>query len=387
MQKKITWKGVWGLLKDAFNGFSDDKVIKLSGALAYFTVFSIGPMLIVIIFFADIFYGREAVEGTIFGQIQGFVGSDAAAQIQGIIKSASLSGQGSITGIIGVITLLIGATTVFAEIQDTINTIWGLKPKPKKGWVKMLLNRLLSFSIVVSLGFLLLVSLVITGLVEALSNRLILVFPDIALIIVYIINLIITFFVTTLLFGIIFKVLPDAIIKWRDVMTGAMVTAVLFMIGKFAITFYIGTSNVTTAYGTAGSLVIILIWIYYSSIILYFGAEFTKAWAIKYGSDIRPSYYAVLVKKMEIESASDSVQQNHKEVEEHREQLQQKEHGKRNDRKQPYETAYSMRPYELEERDEKTVRKENDKSVGMLTVVGGLLLYFVNNSVRKANDS
>ncbi|HZG23390.1 MAG TPA: YihY/virulence factor BrkB family protein, partial [Chitinophagaceae bacterium] len=264
MMKKITWRGAWGLVKDAFNGFLDDKVVKLSGALAYFTVFSIGPMLIVIIFFADLFYGREAVEGTIFGQIKDLVGSSAAAQIQEILRNASLSGKGPVTGIIGVITLLIGATTVFAEIQDTINTIWRLKPKPKKGWLKMLLDRLLSFSIVVSIGFLLLVSLIITGLVEALSNRLLNIFPDVALLLIYIFNLLITFGVVTLLFAIIFKVLPDAKIKWRDVITGAMVTAVLFMIGKFGITFYISSSNVSTAYGTAGSFVILLVWIYYS---------------------------------------------------------------------------------------------------------------------------
>lgn len=316
MKKKLTWSGVWRLLKDAATGFSDDKVVKLSGALAYFTMFSIGPMLIVIIFFADIFYGRDAVEGTIFGQIKGFVGASAAAQIQEIIKSASLSGKGPVTGILGVITLLVGATTVFAEIQDTINTIWGLKPKPKKGWLKMLLNRLLSFSIVVSLGFLLLVSLVITGLVEALSNRLLHYFPDLALLLIYIFNLLLTFCVVTLLFAIIFKVLPDARIKWRDVITGAMVTAVLFMIGKFGITFYIGASNVSTAYGTAGSLVIILLWIYYSSLILYFGAEFTKAYAATYGGLIQPNQYAEWVKQIEVEDGKGSLknqEQNKKE--------------------------------------------------------------------------
>ena len=308
MRKKMTWKGVWHLLKTAFTGFMDDKVPKLSGALAYFTVFSIGPMLIVIIFFADLFYGREAVEGTVFSQINGFVGASAAAQIQDIISNASLSGKGPITGIVGAVTLLIGATTVFSEIQDTINTIWGLKAKPKKGWLKMLLNRLLSFSIVVSLGFLLLVSLVVTGLVEALSNRLVNVFPDIAVLVIYIINLLITFAVVTLLFAIIFKVLPDAEIKWRDVFTGAMVTAVLFMIGKFGITFYIGTSNVGTTYGTAGSLVIILLWVYYSSIILYFGAEFTKAYATKFGGRIHPNHYAVWIKQVEVEDGNGSLQ-------------------------------------------------------------------------------
>jgi len=310
MSKKLTWKGVWKLFKDTFTGFADDKVIKLSGALAYFTMFSIGPMLIVIIFFADIFYGRAAIEGTVFLQIKDLVGSSAAIQIQETIKSASLSGKGTVTGLIGVITLLIGATTVFAEIQDSINTIWGLKPKPKKGWLKMLLNRLLSFSIVVSLGFLLLVSLVVTGLVEALGKHLLYKFPDMAVFIIYFINLSITFVVVTILFAIIFKVLPDARIKWRDVMTGAMVTAVLFMIGKFAITFYIGSSNVSNAYGTAGSLVVILLWIYYSSLILYFGAEFTKAYATTYGGLIQPANYAVWVKQVEIEAGNGSLKQH-----------------------------------------------------------------------------
>jgi membrane protein len=319
MAKKITWKGVWGLLKAAFTGFVDDKVVKLSGALAYFTVFSLGPMLIVIIFFADIFYGREAIEGTVFSQIKGLVGSSAAAQIQETIKSAALSGKGAFTGTIGVITLLIGATTVFAEIQDSINTIWGLKPKPKKGWLKMLLDRLLSFSIVVSLGFLLLVSLIITGLVEALSNRLLQMFPEVALVIIYVLNLLVTFGVVTLLFAIVFKVLPDAKIKWRDVITGAMVTAILFMIGKFGITFYIGNSNVSTAYGTAGSLVIILLWIYYSSLILYFGAEFTKAYATTYGGLIQPNQYAVWVKQVEVEAGTGSLKKVEQEKKEENE--------------------------------------------------------------------
>ena len=310
MAKKLTWKGIWGLLKDTFRGCSDDKIVKLSGALAYFTVFSIGPMLIVIIFFADIFYGRAAIEGTVFSQIKNLVGSAAAAQIQETIKSASLSGKGTITGTFGLITLLIGATTVFSEIQDSINTIWGLKPKPKKGWLKMLFDRVLSFSIVVSLGFLLLVSLVITGLVEALSQHLVKVFPDITVVVIYILNLLITFVVVSLLFAIIFKVLPDAKIKWRDVITGAMVTAVLFMMGKFAITFYIGSSNVSSAYGTAGSLVIILLWIYYSSLILYFGAEFTKAYATTYGGLIQPNDYAVWIKQVEIETGTGSLKQN-----------------------------------------------------------------------------
>jgi membrane protein len=312
MKKKLTLKGVWKLVKEAFTGFDNDKVFKLSGALAYFTVFSIGPMLIIIIFFADIFYGREAIEGSVYGQIKGFVGSDAAAQIQEMIRSASLSGKSTITAIIGFITLLIGATGVFAEIQDSINTIWNLKPKPKKGWLKMLLNRLLSFSVVVSLGFILLVSLVLNGLIEGMMDRLQNRFPDLAVVVVYIVNLLLTFGITSLLFAIIFKVLPDALIKWKDVMIGAMATAALFMIGKFAITFYIGTSNVGSTYGAAGSLVVLLLWVYYSSVILYFGAEFTKVYAAAYGSRIFPNHYAVWVKNVEVEEENGSLQQQEK---------------------------------------------------------------------------
>ena len=300
MKKKFRFKDIWLLIRDAGNGFGDDKVIKLSGSLAYFTIFSIGPMLIVIMFFADLFWGREAIEGTIYGQINGFVGSEAAAQIQEIIKNVTLSGS-TFTVTVGFITLIIGATTVFAEIQDSINTIWNLKVKPEKGWLKMILNRLLSFSVVVGLAFLLLVSLIINGLLEALSDRLIIMFPEIAVIVIYIFNLLLTLVVITFLFAVIFKVLPDAKIKWRDVMVGSIVTALLFMIGKFGITFYIGNSNIGSTYGTAGALVVLLLWVYFSAIILYFGAEFTKVFAAQYGSRIHPSQYAVWIKNIEVE--------------------------------------------------------------------------------------
>lgn len=287
----------------------DDKVLKLSGSLAYLTVFSIGPLIIVIIFVADLVWGRAAIEGTIYNQLRGLLGPDASVQIQDIIKNAAVSNKGTVAAIIGIITLVFSSTAVFAEIQDSINTIWNLKPKPKKGWLKMLMNRLLSFSIVVSLGFLLLVSLIINGLIEAMSQRLVQIFPDIAVAVVYVINLVITFAVISFLFAIIFKVLPDAKIRWKDVLTGAMVTAVLFMLGKFGITFYIGSSNVSSTYGAAGSLVILLLWVYYSSVILYFGAEFTKAYAANYGGRIYPNHYAVWIKQVEVEQEHGSLQQ------------------------------------------------------------------------------
>ncbi len=308
----ITFKGLWEVLKNSFKGFSDDKVTKLSASLAYYTVFSLGPLLIMIIFLCSIFFGREAVEGTIYGQIQGFVGHDAALQLQQIIKNAAISNEGNVAAVIGIIALLIGATTIFADKMNSLKVIWGLKVKPKAGWFKLVKTRLLSFGVICSLGFLLLVSLGVTSLVEALTNRLKNYFPEVTVVLFYILNLVITFAVITTLFGVIFKVLPDAKIKWKDVLAGAIATALLFMLGKFAISFYISKSDVGSTYGTAGSLVVLLVWIYYSSIILYFGAEFTKAYAIKYGGEIHPNQYAVISQTIEVERGKQSIQQAEK---------------------------------------------------------------------------
>jgi membrane protein len=312
----ITLKGFWQILKKAGAGFVKDKVVKLSASLAYYTTFSLGPMIIVIIFLANIFFGKEAIEGTIYGQIRGLVGNAAALQIQEIIKNAAVSGSSTISAVIGIVTLVIGATSVFSEMQDSINMIWSLQVKSDLGWMKMVINRILSFSIVVSLGFLLLVSLIINALLEGFMGRIQQLFPDLAVIIIYIINLLITLMVVSFLFAIIFKVLPDAIIAWSDVAVGSLFTAVLFMIGKFGITLYINKSNVGNAYGASGSLVILLVWVYYTSIILYFGAEFTKAYAVKYGSEIKPDDYAVTVQVIKVEKGKNSVQQNEKEKEE-----------------------------------------------------------------------
>lgn len=306
--KKITLKNIWKILKNSFSGFIDDKVTKLSGALAYYTVFSMAPLLLVIISLCGIFLGREAVEGEIYNTLSDFMGNDTAAQLQQIIKNASLTGKGTLAAIIGIATLLVGATTVFAEIQDSINYIWRIKPKPKKGWLKMLKNRFLSFSVIISLGFILLVSLALSSFVDAFFKQLETSFPDVAVVVFYIFNQVVMLVVTTLIFGVVFKVLPDAKIRWKDVLAGSLVTTVLFMIGKFAISFYISKTQVGSTYGTAGSMVILLLWTYYSSIILYFGAEFTKSYAMIYGEEIHPNDYAVTTKEIVIEQGQQSVQ-------------------------------------------------------------------------------
>ena len=314
MKKKVSIKGIWKVLKGAFTGFADDKVMRLSGSLAYYTVFSMGPLLVVIISLCGLFLGREAVEGKIYGTLQGFVGQDTAAQLQEIIRNASISGKSKVAAIVGVVTLLIGATTVFAEIQESINDIWGLKPKPKRGWVKMLQNRFLSFSVIVSLGFILLVSLAISGIIEGISSRLQAAYPDVTIITFYIFNLLLTLLITAFIFAVIFRVLPDAKIQWRDVAAGSIVTALLFMMGKAVIGLYISQSNVGSTYGTAGSLVVLLVWVYYSSMILYFGAEFTKSYAMEYGAPIHPNKYAVTIQQVEVETGNATVQAKEEQV-------------------------------------------------------------------------
>ncbi len=303
-------KSIWAITKQSFSDFIDNKVLKLSAALAYYTVFSLPAMLIIIIAVSNIFYGREAIEGTLYEQIAGLVGSEAAIQIQQAIKGAALSKGSYLATILGIVTLLIGATSVFSEIQDSINQIWKLKSKPKgMGILRMLVIRLLSFSLVITLGFLLMVSLLINGAMDALLDRLTQIFPQLTVIMVYVFNIILTFIITSLLFGMIFKVLPDARVQWKHVRAGAFTTAALFMGGKFLIGYYIGHSELSSTYGTAGTVIVMLVWVYYSAMILYFGAVFTHAYAAHTGSRIYPNSYAVWVQEIEVESVKPIEQQ------------------------------------------------------------------------------
>jgi membrane protein len=290
-------KTTWKLLKGTYKEFDDDNAIKLSASLSYYTIFSLPPLIIIILSICGVFFGTEAVTGRFFGQINGLVGNAAAIQIQDTIKNVELSNSNVFATIVGVITLIIGASGVFAEIQSSINFIWGLKAKPNKGFMKFIKNRLMSFSMIAAVGFLLLVSLTVNTAMDVLNARLMLYFPDATVYLFYILNILILFISTTMLFSIIFRTLPDGTIAWKDTLIGAGVTSILFMIGKFAIGYYIGSSTVATVYGAAGSVIIILVWVYYSAIILYFGAEFTKVYAMSYGKKIIPNGYAVEIKK------------------------------------------------------------------------------------------
>lgn len=292
-------------MKGAIAGFSDDKAMKLSASLAYYTVFSLAPLLLLVISLAGIFLGKEAIQGQVFSEINGLVGNQAARQIEEMIKNLEKSGQTTLSVIIGFVTLLVGATTVFGEMQDSINTIWKVKAKPKRGWVKLLKDRLLSSSLIVSIGFLLIVSLLVNGMLLALSDNLKRLLPDITVVIFNIINASISFIVITILFGVIFKVLPDVKISWKGVRAGALFTAFLFMLGRVIIGFYIEKTSTGSAYGAAGSLIVILLWVYYTAAILYFGAEFTQSYAQFTGARIEPADYAVHVEQKETEKDVD----------------------------------------------------------------------------------
>lgn len=286
----------WNLLKKTYQEFDDDNAIKLSASLSYYTIFSLPPLLIIIMSIFSVFFGREAVTGRFFGQINGMVGNEAAHQIQETIKNIELSDSNTFAAVFGGILLLIGASGVFAEIQSSINYIWGLKAKPDKGLVKFIKNRLMSFSMIASVGFLLLVSLMVNTVMDIINTRLLVYFPDSTIYLFYVLNILILFATTTMLFSIIFKTLPDGHIVWKDALIGSSFTSFFFMFGKFAIGFYLGSSTVATVYGAAGSVIIILIWVYYSAIILYFGAEFTKVYANAHGNKIIPNAYAVGIK-------------------------------------------------------------------------------------------
>lgn len=298
---KAYFKELWKILVATFMGFINDNGLKLSASLAYYTIFSIAPLLILIISLAGLVWGHDATTDKLYPEIAHYVGSKAALQIQEILTKLELSGKSGTAVIIGVVTLLIGASSIFIEIQDSLNIIWRVRAKPKKGWLKLIQNRFLSFSLIISLGFLMLTSLLVSLILNALSNWLAHFMHAITSLLLSAINLGATFIIISVLFGIIFKFLPDVKIKWKDVRMGAFFTALLFMGGQYLINLYIQYTAQNSAYGAAGSILVILVWIYYTAAILYIGAEFTQVYAEAIGSHIEPAEYAVSVQQTEVE--------------------------------------------------------------------------------------
>ncbi len=284
---------LFSLLKQTFSEWSEDKAPVFAAALAYYTVFSLAPLLVIIIGILGIIYGQGNAQDQIISQIQSLTSENVATTIQGILNAQADSGGGVLATVLGTITLLVGATGVFAQLQNALNTIWEVKPDPDKGGVMhLLLVRLLSLGMVLAIAFLLLVSLLLSTALSVLGNYFADVLPG-AEFIWQIVNVLVSFAIITLLFALIFKYLPDVKIAWGDVWVGAAVTSLLFVIGKFLISWYLSRGGVASAYGAAGSLVVLLLWVYYSAQILFFGAEFTQVYAKEEGSRIVPSKDAV----------------------------------------------------------------------------------------------
>jgi len=296
----------YNLLKTTFKEFIDDNVVKLSASLAYYTVFAIGPLLMVIISLTGLFFDKGDITARLYYQVQLLVGKTGTEQIFSIVSNIqNQNSDATFFSIVGIVILVFSATTVFADIQDSINYIWSIRAKPKKGWLKYIQNRLLSFSIIIGLGFLLMVSLLVNTVTDALTDRLQRLFSEDMVDIFKIVNVFILYVIVSFLFGVIYKILPDAKIKWHDAMRGAWFTGALFLLGKFLIGYYLGSSTIGTTYGAAASVVIILSWVYYTSIILYFGAEFTKVYALKLGGGIVPYDTAVFIVKREAKEMPD----------------------------------------------------------------------------------
>jgi membrane protein len=285
------WKKSWPVIKQTFSEWSSDKCPRLGAALSYYTVFSIAPVLIVAIAIAGLFLGREAAQGEIVQELSGLVGTDAARMLQSAIAKAGQSRHGR-AAVIGVATLLLGATGVMIELQDALNTVWKVLPKPGGGVKRFVRVRIMALALVLSLGFLLLVSLVMSAGLEGFVQWAGGYLPKwIAL--GYVLNYGVSIGVIALFFALLFKVLPDAKVAWKDVWIGAFTTSVLFHIGKYLIALYIGRASVASTFGAAGSLAVLLVWIYYSSQILLMGAELTRAYANRYGHQVVPDENAV----------------------------------------------------------------------------------------------
>jgi membrane protein len=289
----MKFKTIIRLLKDTVQEWNEDNVPLLAAALAYYTVFSLAPLLLIAIAIAGAVFGEDAARGEIFAQLRGLLGAQAAAAVTSLIESANKPNSGGgIATIISVIILLFGASGVFGQLQMALNTIWEVKPKPGRAVKSFIQSRFLSFAMVLVIGFLLLVSLILSAILAVISNYFNNFIPGFVAL-GQVINFAISFAVITFLFAAIYKFLPDVKIPWSNLWVGAGVTALLFNIGKFLIGLYLGSSSVSSGYGAAGSLIVILIWVFYSAQILLFGAEFTQVYSKYRGKPIRPSKHAV----------------------------------------------------------------------------------------------
>lgn len=290
--KNLNFKNIGKLLVETYKEWNDDDPFRQSAAVAYYAIFSLPALLIIIITVAGLVFGQEAVQGEVSHQIANLIGQEAANNIETMIANSKKNGNSTVAGIIGIGTLIFGATGLFFQLQKSLNDVWEVKQRKEAGIKKLVVDRATSLGIVIAIGFLLLISLVLTSALSAISNWVTQKLPDYFIYLFYVANFIISFGIITVLFALIYKILPDVNIRWKTVWTGAVVTAFLFVVGKFALGLYFGKADPGSAFGAAGSVILILLWVSYSCLILLFGAEFTQVYARRSGHKIEPSSHA-----------------------------------------------------------------------------------------------
>lgn len=281
--------------KELFQNYSEDDALNLGASLAYYTVFSFAPLIVVIISVAGYFVGEEAIQGRLFEELSGLLGADTANSLQKIVANAYVSGRNTMATVIGLGTLILGATGVFNALKNSLNRVWEIEPRPSSTVLSLVTTRLLSFSFVLGLGFILLVTLALNAMAGGFAEQIASMIPGLGVFVIRLVSFTMSLLITTLIFALLFKFLPDAEVRWPYVWAGGVFTALLFALGKFLIGLYIGNSNFASTYGAAAALITLLVWTYYSSQILFLGAEFTYVWAKRAGHPVRPSSHAVKV--------------------------------------------------------------------------------------------
>ncbi len=298
MSKRFKIKDIPSLIVQAYYELLDDKGFKMAAALSYYSAFSLGPLLIIVIAIAGFFFGEDAARGQIFYELKNLVGPDGAIMIETILKGAASKSAGFFAALVSIVLLVLGSIGVFLELQESLNIIWGVELRPGRGLWLFIRNRLISFSMVVATGFLLMVSLIISSAISLVNTYMSEQFPSI-IPLAFIFNNLSSLIVLTVMFAMVYKVLPDVIISWKYVWFGAILTSVLFTLGKYLISLYLGSSTFSSTYGAAASLVIIFVWIYYSGLILYFGAELTQVVRKRYSvHKLLPSKDSMIMPKV-----------------------------------------------------------------------------------------
>lgn len=287
----VNFKSIWSLLRTSISEWSKDKSPRLGAALSYYTIFAMPPLFMIAIFIASLVFDPSSVRTQMFSEVGGVIGKKSAEAIQAAMTAQYETSKGLMASVIAIVTLLVTSTGLFIELQDALNTIWGVEAKPGRGVMGFIRTRLMSLGMVMGIGFLLLVSLIVSAALAAFSKYINDLFPGMGVLSVIASDLV-AFGVITVLFAMIYKVLPDVKIAWRDVWIGGVVTSLLFTLGKFLLGWYLGRSTTITAYGAAGSVVLVLLWVYYSAQILFFGAEITKVYANRFGKHMQPAAYA-----------------------------------------------------------------------------------------------